>query len=421
MLKNMKSSRFKNLFAVKAKYRLMLTGTPIQNNLLELISLLTFTVPKLFYSKLNFMENFFKNKKFDDNSSQFVQEKTDQAKDILKPFILRRIKENVLKDLPNKVEQYIELDMTDDQLKLYKDVVAKHSEQLKARKERKEKEKTERFEEKVEILDVRNRKKSKKEYNEDKIFYIEDLDEPKKKRNQNHANEITILDDDSNQNDVNDQVKGIELIDINSESSSSDIWRVSSKEDDKQIKERQGSILMELRKCANHPLLIRNLYTSDLLLKMAQILKKKEPYYQKDGNIKYMIEDMELLNDFDLHMLCKKFPCIREFQLEDRHIVESGKFKYLDKALVDFKKKDQKVLIFSQFVMMLDIIEEYLKIKKIKYCRLDGSTSVTSRQDLIDTFRDKEIFAFLLTTKAGGVGINLVEANNVIIHDSGNL
>ena len=124
---------------------------------------------------------------------------------------------------------------------------------------------------------------------------------------------------------------------------------------------------MELRKCANHPLLMRNLFTDDLLLKMAQILKKKEPYYQTDGNIKYMVEDMELLNDFDLHMLCKRFPCINQFQLKDNKILESGKFKYLDNALDDFKKKDQKVLIFSQFVMMLDIIEEYLKVNQKKY------------------------------------------------------
>ena len=438
MLKNMKSSRFKNLFAVKAKYRLMLTGTPIQNNLLELISLLTFTVPSLFYSKLTFMENFFKNKKFDDNQSQFVQEKTDQAKEILKPFILRRIKENVLKELPSKVERYVELNMTDDQARLYDKIVAKYSEQLKVRKERKKREKKERYEEKIEIIEDRNRRRPKKtDYNEDNLFYVEELDRKRgKNKKESVKEEVTVLDDDESKDNESKVLNGDattsttkkvfnlgtkldELIEINSESSSSDIWCIDGKEnDDKAIKDRQGSILMELRKCANHPLLIRNLYTNELLLKMAQLLKKKEPYYQKDGNIKYMIEDMELLNDFDLHMLCKRFACINEFQLKDKQILHSSKFNYLDSALTEFKAKNQKVLIFSQFVMMLDIIEEFLKIKSIKYCRLDGSTKVIERMSRIDSFKDKEIFVFLLTTKAGGIGINLVEANQVIMHDS---
>lgn len=420
MLKNMKSSRFKNLFAVKAKYRLMLTGTPIQNNLLELISLLTFTVPSLFLSKLTFMENFFKNKKFDGNKSDFVQQKTDQAKEILKPFIMRRIKENVLKDLPSKVEQYVELDMTEDQAKLYDQIVSGYAAQAKARKERKALAKKERLEEKVEIIEDRSRRRPKRtDYNEEKLFYVEELDNtPSKKRTNGELTvedgELTILDQD--EPTLKLEVKlNADLVDIASESSS-DVWSVG--EDAKSAKERQSSILMELRKCANHPLLVRNLYTNELLLKMAQILKKKEPYYQKDGCVKYMIEDMEVLNDFDLHMLCKKFPSIGEFQLTDEQILASGKFNYLDGALAEFRAKDQKVLIFSQFVMMLDIIEEYLRIRSHKYCRLDGSTKVTERMSKIDSFKDKEITVFLLTTRAGGMGINLVEANQVIIFDN---
>ena len=77
-----------------------------------------------------------------------------------------------------------------------------------------------------------------------------------------------------------------------------------------------------------------------------------------------------------------------------------------------------RCLLFSQFVIVLDIVEEFLKIKKYKYIRLDGSTAVNDRQDLIDMFnQDDEIFIFLLTTKAGGVGINLTAANTVILHD----
>ena len=75
-------------------------------------------------------------------------------------------------------------------------------------------------------------------------------------------------------------------------------------------------------------------------------------------------------------------------------------------------------MLFSQFQMMLDILEEYLRIRQIRFCRLDGATKVTDRMGIIDNFyENKEIFVFLITTKAGGLGINLVEANHVVIHD----
>lgn len=77
-----------------------------------------------------------------------------------------------------------------------------------------------------------------------------------------------------------------------------------------------------------------------------------------------------------------------------------------------------RCLIFSQFVIMLDVMEEFLKIKNYKYLRLDGSTAVNDRLDLIDRFnQDSQLLVFLLSTKAGGVGINLTAANTVIMHD----
>lgn len=75
-------------------------------------------------------------------------------------------------------------------------------------------------------------------------------------------------------------------------------------------------------------------------------------------------------------------------------------------------------MIFSQFVIMLNVMEEYLKLRKYSYLRLDGQTPVSTRQDLIDQYsNDDSIFIFLLSTKAGGLGINLTAADTVIIHD----
>lgn len=90
----------------------------------------------------------------------------------------------------------------------------------------------------------------------------------------------------------------------------------------------------------------------------------------------------------------------------------------MDTLLPKLKAEGHRVLLFSQFTMMLDIVERYLDIRKHGYCRLDGSTAVDERQDLIDDFNtDSEIFIFLLSTKAGGVGINLTAADTCIIHD----
>jgi len=78
----------------------------------------------------------------------------------------------------------------------------------------------------------------------------------------------------------------------------------------------------------------------------------------------------------------------------------------------------RKVLIFSQFTKMLDILESFLDYMKYEYVRIDGSTDVLLRQEIIDEFNSKkEIQIFLLSTKAAGVGVNLHSADTVIFYD----
>lgn len=78
------------------------------------------------------------------------------------------------------------------------------------------------------------------------------------------------------------------------------------------------------------------------------------------------------------------------------------------------------MLIFSQMTMVLDILEDYLNYREYYYCRIDGSTDMTSRDEQIEDFMspDSEKFVFLLSTRAGGLGINLTSADTVIIYDS---
>jgi SWI/SNF-related matrix-associated actin-dependent regulator 1 of chromatin subfamily A len=150
---------------------------------------------------------------------------------------------------------------------------------------------------------------------------------------------------------------------------------------------------------------------------MAQLMLK-EPTHS-DANPNFIFEDMEIMHDFELGQLCNKYNSLKSFRLKDSHILDSGKLKVLDELLPSLQEQKVKVLIFSQFIMVLDILETYLNIRKYKFLRLDGSTKIEDRLDLIDDFNSpsSETFIFLLTTRAGGVGINLTAASTAIIHD----
>lgn len=131
------------------------------------------------------------------------------------------------------------------------------------------------------------------------------------------------------------------------------------------------NIFMELRKCTNHPFLVKGV---------------EEPPF-----------------------------------MTDERIVEcSCKMQVLDKLLNRFKEQNSKVLIFSQFTIMLDIIDDFLYWKGYEYCRLDGNIRKDRRDEQISNFNSEgsSKFIFLLSTRAGGLGINLVSADVVIIYDS---
>lgn len=121
MLKNMNTQRYVNLFNINAERRILLTGTPLQNNLLELMSLLNFVMPDMFHSKIDYIKDFFskKTKVPVENLPEFEQEQIELAKRIMKPFILRRLKKDVLQDLPKKTSEVIKCPMTEDQRTKY--------------------------------------------------------------------------------------------------------------------------------------------------------------------------------------------------------------------------------------------------------------------------------------------------------------
>ncbi|WOH15939.1 hypothetical protein DCAR_0935487 [Daucus carota subsp. sativus] len=104
----------------------------------------------------------------------------------------------------------------------------------------------------------------------------------------------------------------------------------------------------------------------------------------------------------------------------DHLVTNAGKMVLLDKLLPKLKERDSRVLIFSQMTRLLDILEDYLMYRGYLYCRIDGNTGGDDRDASIDSFNKpgSEKFVFLLSTRAGGLGINLATADIVILYDS---
>ncbi|KAI4457082.1 snf2/rad54 helicase family [Holotrichia oblita] len=321
MLKNMNTQRYECLIRIKASKRILLTGTPLQNNLLELMSLLIFVMPNIFSEKTEDLKNLFqKTSKAKDVENdalpQFEREQIEHAKRIMKPFVLRRLKKDVLQDLPKKDDHMLQVLLAPTQEEQYVNLVASF----------------------------------KEAGNNENASY----------------NGVTMMSD--------------------------------------------------LRKLSNHPLLLRYHYQYEDLPDIAKRLAADPGY--KDTVEQYIIDDLACMSDFEIHTMTKQFKCLQDLGLPDNLITTSGKFLFLDKKLKELKDEGHRVLIFSQYVIMLDVMEEYLQIRQHTYLRLDGSTPVTIRQQLIDEFtEDPNIFIFLLSTKAGGLGINLTAADTVIIHD----
>lgn len=126
---------------------------------------------------------------------------------------------------------------------------------------------------------------------------------------------------------------------------------------------------------------------------------------------------------------CLAHPFIQAPDLEDRTvgaeqekralIEASGKLSFLAKILPKLKEHGHRVLIFSQFLDMLDLLEDFLTSIEFQYGRLDGSTATIDRQHMIDEFNspNSTMDCFLLSTRAGGAGINLATADTVIVFD----
>lgn len=166
-----------------------------------------------------------------------------------------------------------------------------------------------------------------------------------------------------------------------------------------------------MRKICNHPDLVSNPDDASM-----------EPFLQNDlwysGEERARSrEEANRVSDGDTDNSEQEFD--GEMSDEDQMMIQrSGKMEILAKILPLWKKQGHRVLIFCQWKKMLDIITTFVASKGWKFGRLDGNTNVASRQRLVDTFNsDETYFGMLCTTRTGGVGLNLVGADRIILYE----
>jgi SWI/SNF-related matrix-associated actin-dependent regulator 1 of chromatin subfamily A len=148
---------------------------------------------------------------------------------------------------------------------------------------------------------------------------------------------------------------------------------------------RSANVMMKLRFAAIHLLLKRRLYNEKTLSKMSQACLKEEMCSQSDPDIIY--EELLPYNDFECHAMCKKHPkSLGQFALRKQEWMYSGKVDKLCELLKRFKANGDRTLIFSQFTLVMDILEYVLETLDMGFFRLDGRTSVEDRQSILDAF-----------------------------------
>lgn len=339
-LKNMNCRLIKELKMYNSANRLLLTGTPLQNNLAELWSLLNFLLPNIF-NDLDQFQRWFDFQAVGGAAGRqeiVAQEQADsivtKLHGILQPFLLRRLKSDIDLSIPDKKEIILYAPLTTQQKQYYKALLNRTLlDQIRGDK-------------KEAATGPRLNAGNRKNYTEvtDASFFktIEDGDVPEEMQRDGLADESLAANDDG--------PLPTSVINI-----------------------KMTNIVMQLRKCCNHPFLLE-----------------------------WPID-----------------PTSNETVCDKRIIATSGKMLVLDRLCDRLKAGGHKVLIFSQFTTVLNILEDYCALKGYDYCRLDGSVPFAERREDMTRFNeDKDCFAYLLSTRAGGLGINLTGADTVIIYDS---
>ena len=173
---------------------------------------------------------------------------------------------------------------------------------------------------------------------------------------------------------------------------------------------KQKHLFTELRKAANHPLLLRTRHLDEADTdKLAHLLMKYGYFgYEDSLTLKKVTEELEKFSDYDVHCAAvtlieenpERQPHLEQYTLLVDDLFCSPKFVRLRTLLPELVGKGHRILLFSQWTRVLDIMHNLLESLDMKFMRLDGSTAVNERQEMIDTFtEDSSIPIFLLSTR----------------------
>lgn len=510
-LKNFQSILIQFLKKLRTGNRLLLTGTPLQNNLKELWSLLNFILPDIFHD-LELFEKWFN---FDDltNSETETSEELKKAMNdklqkeiikslhtVLKPFLLRRVKKDVIKDLPPKREYIIYSDLQPLQQIIYNACINKNLPEVLVETNVKEyllSNEPELFstEEDLKFVDqalakIRSRKPikankrtrvnySEQDYDESLYKAIGDNgsseeeeesaenDDNAKVENRDeaswtHKNNTSLSDFSEQKNDDNAQEiqssleqcldkclaeefgNGQEVEEIENESSASEAESEEDLDDSgNTIETRETSIetspIQKNRKRSRRVLedsensdveIIEDPGTQISRIKH-QFMMVLKAYRIAEQRIRHLSLKNRLMS---LRSICGShysyyypFPIDRaspdDYDEEFAKLIlrHSGKVQLLEQLLERLLKDNHKTLIFSQFTSILDLLALRLEATGVPISRIDGRYSIDDRRDEIDQFCGKgkdSSKVFLISTRAGGLGLNLIEADTVILFDN---
>ncbi|XP_023642511.1 protein PHOTOPERIOD-INDEPENDENT EARLY FLOWERING 1 isoform X1 [Capsella rubella] len=506
LIKNWKSQRWQTLLNFNSKRRILLTGTPLQNDLMELWSLMHFLMPHVFQSHQEF-KDWFCNPiaGMVEGQEKINKEVIDRLHNVLRPFLLRRLKRDVEKQLPSKHEHVIFCRLSKRQRNLYEDFIASTETQATLNSGsffgmisiimqlRKVCNHPDLFEGRPIVssfdmagIDVQlsstvcslllENPFSKVDL-EALGFLFTHLDFS---MNSWEGDEIKVISTPSElikqRADLKNNSEGIPLSSINHKNLQGtnifeEIRKAVFEERVKETKDRAAAIAWwNSLRCQRKPTYSTSLRTlltlkspiddihhlkanrssymystilADIVLSPIERFKKIIDLVEaftlaipaarvsspacwcsrRDSPVFLSPSYKEEVRDLLSPLLSPIRPAIvrRQVYFPDRRLIQfdCGKLQELAMLLRKLKFGGHRALIFTQMTKMLDILEAFINLYGYTYMRLDGSTPPEERQTLMQRFNtNPKIFLFILSTRSGGVGINLVGADTVIFYDS---